>query len=66
MIIEQVQHELLETPVTVYNFEVEGFHTYYVTESCILDVSNRRGEKVREVTFDGRKIWPDGPKNKNK
>ena len=36
VIIEQVQHELLETPVTVYNFEVEGFHTYYVTESCIL------------------------------
>ena len=30
VIIEQVQHEILEAPVTVYNFEVEEFHTYYV------------------------------------
>ena len=36
VIVEQVQHEILETPVTVYNFEVEGFHTYYVTDSAIL------------------------------
>ena len=35
VIIEQVQHELLETPVTVYNFEVDDFHTYYITESQI-------------------------------
>lgn len=27
VIIEQVQHELLETPVTVYNFEVEDYIT---------------------------------------
>ena len=33
VIIEQVQHELLETPVTVYNFEVDDFHTYYIVES---------------------------------
>lgn len=35
VVIEQIQHELLESPVTVYNFEVEGFHTYYVTDSAI-------------------------------
>ena len=34
--IEQVQHEILEVPVTVYNFEVEDYHTYYVTDSAIL------------------------------
>ena len=28
--VEKVQHELLEEPVKVYNFEVENFHTYYV------------------------------------
>ena len=28
--VEKVQHELLEEPVKVYNFEVEDFHTYYV------------------------------------
>ena len=36
VIIEQIQHEILESPVTVYNFEVEYFHTYYVTGSAIL------------------------------
>ena len=36
VVVEQVQHELLETPVTVYNFEVEGFHTYYVGGSGVL------------------------------
>ena len=36
VVVEQVQHEILEAPVTVYNFEVEDFHTYYVTDSAIL------------------------------
>lgn len=36
VIVEQVQHELLESPIFVYNFEVEGFHTYYVTDCAIL------------------------------
>lgn len=112
VIIEQVQHEILEAPVTVYNFEVEDYHTYYVSGSAILvhnancgkqatpksnpdqftkmrgdqgykdrdgnlwkvdrlhkdhyDVSNSKGEKIREVDFFGNQIWPDGPKNKNK
>ena len=30
VIVEQIQHELLESPETTYNFEVEEFHTYYV------------------------------------
>ena len=34
VVVEQVQHELLETPITVYNFEVEDYHTYYVSESA--------------------------------
>ena len=36
VIIEQVQHELLESPVNVYNFEVADFHTYYVGSTSIL------------------------------
>ena len=36
VVIERIQHELLEVPVTVYNFEVEDFHTYFVTQSSIL------------------------------
>ena len=30
VVVEWVQHEILENPVAVYNFEVEDFHTYYV------------------------------------
>ena len=36
VIIEKVQHEILETPIRVYNFEVEDFHTYYVGDSSVL------------------------------
>ena len=34
--VEKVQHEILETPITVYNFEVADFHTYYVGISAVL------------------------------
>ncbi len=37
VVVEKIQHELLETPVTVYNFEVEDFHTYYVSADAIND-----------------------------
>lgn len=30
------------------------------------DVSDKKGRKIREVDLDGNKIWPNGPKNKNK
>lgn len=36
VVLEKVQHEILENPVTVYNFEVEDFHTYYVGENNVL------------------------------
>ena len=35
--IEEIQVEELEKPETTYNFEVADFHTYYVTESNVLD-----------------------------
>ncbi len=34
--IEAIQIEKLSKPETTYNFEVEDFHTYYVTESKVL------------------------------
>lgn len=40
VVIEQVQHELLESPVAIYNFEVADFHTYYVGKEPVL-VHNR-------------------------
>ena len=36
VVVEQVQHELLECPETTYNFEVEAFHTYYVGDTGVL------------------------------
>lgn len=30
------------------------------------DVTDRKGNKIREVTYDGRELWPNGPKNKNR
>ncbi|MDD6212377.1 MAG: polymorphic toxin-type HINT domain-containing protein [Clostridiales bacterium] len=35
-VVEKVKLELLNEPITVYNFEVEDFHTYYVGENSIL------------------------------
>ena len=44
VVVEQVQHELLESPETTYNFEVADFHTYYVGKSAVL-VHNTCGGK---------------------
>lgn len=36
VVVEKIQHELLENPETTYNFEGEGFHTYYVGDTEVL------------------------------
>ena len=36
VIVEMVQHEMLEKPVKVYNFEVADWHTYFVCNSSVL------------------------------
>ena len=36
VVVEKIQHEILENSVTVYNFEVEDFHTYYVGLNGVL------------------------------
>ena len=50
VVVEKVQHEILEAPVTIYNFQVEDFHTYYVTNSGIL-VHNMCAKKrdIRQI-----------------
>ena len=52
VVVEQVQHEILEAPITVYNFQVEDYHTYYVASGVL--VHNRCGgepwRSVREST----------------
>lgn len=36
VVVEQVQHEILEAPVVVYNFEVQDYHTYFVGTNGVL------------------------------
>ena len=66
VIVEQVQHEILESPIKVYNFEVEDFHTYYVGNSDIL-VHNDCGPNGKYETspahIRGNSIKSPPPKN---
>ncbi|MGM9669458.1 MAG: polymorphic toxin-type HINT domain-containing protein [Faecousia sp.] len=36
VVVEKVQHELLESPVKVYNFQVADYHTYYVANGVLV------------------------------
>ena len=63
VVVEAVQHEILETPVTIYNFEVEDFHTYYVGEQSVLVHNNGCGPDGKAdfyVTPDGNVIPTTG------
>lgn len=46
VVVEAIQHELLESPIKVYNFEVEDFHTYFVGESSVLVHNTCETERV--------------------
>ena len=67
VIVEQVQHELLESPVTVYNFEVEGFHTYFVSETSVLvhnDCKPKSPSRVGDNYINSNDIDAHAFKNK--
>ena len=56
--ITSVQQELLTEPVTVYNFEVEDWHTYYVSEEeifvhnmCSMPAGSKAGQDVGKTDF---------------
>ena len=56
--VEDISNEGLEEPVTVYNFEVADFHTYFVGECGVLvhntcsDVPNPNGKKGGQAHQD--------------
>lgn len=50
-IIEKIEVEQLATPETTYNFEVEDFHTYYVSESNVL-VHNTCLKEINDKILD--------------
>ena len=59
-VVERIQHELLESPIQVYNFEVEDFHTYYVGEDSVL-VHNTCANPSKANS----KIWKKFKNHKN-
>ena len=67
VVVEQVQHELLESPETTYNFEVADFHTYYVGLSHVLvhnDCKPRSPSKVSDNYVNRNGIDAHAFKNK--
>ena len=56
VVVEQIQHELLERPETTYNFEVEKFHTYYVGLIGVL-AHNLGCKGVGNKGWEGDKTW---------
>ena len=54
VVVEKVQHEILEAPVTVYNFQVKDYHTYYVASGVLVHNSCRMNNK--EATAAAKKL----------
>ncbi len=53
MVLEKVQHEILENPVKDYNFEVKDFHTYFVGEEGVW-VHNMCARAANSSTMAGK------------
>ena len=51
VVVEQIQHELLESPEATYNFEVEDYHTYYVGKYSIL--AHNACDNLKKISTDG-------------
>jgi len=67
VIVEQVQHELLEAPVKVYNLNVEDYHTYFVSDSGLLVHNKCGGTGSYEIEFESGKnyVGKGGPSRMN-
>ena len=61
VVVEKVQHEILEAPVAVYNFQVEDYHTYYVTHSGVLvhNTCSNRGQLKKNMLSEGPSPGPN-------
>jgi hypothetical protein len=61
VVVEKVQHEILEAPVTVYNFQVKDYHTYYVANTGVL-VHNTCQRGVGGKGWQGDSTWRENVK----
>ena len=59
VVVEKVQHELLESPVKVYNFQVEDYHTYYVATGVLVHNSCNHGS---EWNSERNRYWKNTSK----
>lgn len=69
VIVEKIQHEILESPVKVYNFRVANHHTYFVGNASVgvhnsgcggpTDGSNEGGSGSRNLIDDMDEIAED-------
>ena len=65
VVVEKVQHEILEAPIEVYNFQVEDYHTYYVTDTGVL-VHNSCKHQSSEWTKIRKNYWKEQAANGGK
>ncbi len=52
-IVEDIDKVVYDEPITVYNFEVEDFHTYFVSDASVL-VHNMCAKKVTKSVTNGK------------
>ena len=60
VIVEQVQHEILDSPVKVYNFEVADNHTYFVGDGDGMAVHNSACSKKDVGAYEFKVKLEDG------
>ena len=56
VVVEKVQHEILESPVAVYNFQVADFHTYYVSGTGVLVHNSCTGMTNKEAAAAAKEL----------
>lgn len=54
VVVAYIQHEILEVPIKVYNFEVEDYHTYYVGENSVLVHNECGAAKKAKLPTSGK------------
>ena len=59
--VEDISIEGLEEPITVYNFEVRDFHTYFVGESGVLVHNMCNGAETNVPSTDSNNVFPENP-----
>lgn len=57
VVVEKVQHELLERPVKVYNFQVEDYHTYYVASGVLVHNSCTKQTGSYEIKTTSDQVY---------